>query len=413
MSIVDDEQRGKATVLTPRDLRNFDNYALGLVMEMQESGWRGYVTRRGHAFLYAPDGVTTAAVARDSLRGRSGRNARAAFDRWKRAQEAGETARIDAAVEFSHQPDNGLWAMFADTKIRRSPEAMDQIRRSPKVSAYLGSFGYEHTRLAFPDPSQPNRWGMFSLRGEYPELIDFGPGSNAETAIQDLYDMYPDLPREYVEEPEPEAPLLSLVPDYLADISDSDNSAATDERPIPQVLRARMGERTESGMRYYNCPDPDCDKTFLNRSSLELHVTSHRAGAQFKCPDCAYVAKSAGGLGKHRSAKHPEAFLPKAARAEVLAQSAPLPGLSPATVPVNQAALGVPGGMTDTAARAMLAQITQIVSAPVIARLNDATEARETLERENQALRRAVRDLNLQVEALTGRLARYETPVSV
>jgi len=38
--------------------------------------------------MYAPDGETTWSFARDSLRGRSGRNARAYFTRWQRKQRA-------------------------------------------------------------------------------------------------------------------------------------------------------------------------------------------------------------------------------------------------------------------------------------------------------------------------------------
>ncbi|AWN07788.1 hypothetical protein HOT31_gp117 [Microbacterium phage Hendrix] len=81
MTMVRDYER-----LTKADVPAFDQEALKLLCEMQDAGWRGRVSVRGHAILYAPDGVTTAAFARSSLRGRSGRNARATFERWKRAQ---------------------------------------------------------------------------------------------------------------------------------------------------------------------------------------------------------------------------------------------------------------------------------------------------------------------------------------
>lgn len=62
----------------------FDKEMTELMLEMQEAGWTARITKRGHAIMKAPDGVTTAALSRDSLRGRAGRNARAEFERWKR-----------------------------------------------------------------------------------------------------------------------------------------------------------------------------------------------------------------------------------------------------------------------------------------------------------------------------------------
>lgn len=55
-----------------------------LALEMQQAGWVPRVTKAGHVIMYAPDGETTMTLSRDSLRGRSGRNMKATFERWKK-----------------------------------------------------------------------------------------------------------------------------------------------------------------------------------------------------------------------------------------------------------------------------------------------------------------------------------------
>ena len=67
-------------------LRTFDKESRKLISEMEAAGWVKRMTKNGEAFLYAPDGVTATTVSRDSKRGRSGRNARAFFERWKKGK---------------------------------------------------------------------------------------------------------------------------------------------------------------------------------------------------------------------------------------------------------------------------------------------------------------------------------------
>lgn len=84
-------------LLTRNDIRTFDGEATALVMRAQEHGWRGYLTRNNHVFLKAPDGVATMSVSRESLRGRSGRNAKAVLERWIKAQAVSDERTEDAA----------------------------------------------------------------------------------------------------------------------------------------------------------------------------------------------------------------------------------------------------------------------------------------------------------------------------
>lgn len=79
-------------LLHPSDLQSFDSESRQLAMDMQEAGWRGRLSSKGHLFMYAPDGKTTWTFARDSQRGRSGRNARAYFQRWQKRSRGRERA---------------------------------------------------------------------------------------------------------------------------------------------------------------------------------------------------------------------------------------------------------------------------------------------------------------------------------
>lgn len=76
--------------LTREDVSGFDKTMAEIVLEMGEHGWVGRMSSKGHAIMRAPDGTCTHSVSRDSLKGRSGKNTRAVFERWKREKEQSE-----------------------------------------------------------------------------------------------------------------------------------------------------------------------------------------------------------------------------------------------------------------------------------------------------------------------------------
>lgn len=81
----------RARALGKSDLPGFDDRATELILEMISTGWIGYVSNKGHAIMYAPDRRATISVSRSSKRGRSGRNAEAAYRRWEKRRDARET----------------------------------------------------------------------------------------------------------------------------------------------------------------------------------------------------------------------------------------------------------------------------------------------------------------------------------
>jgi hypothetical protein len=83
------------------DVRSFDTEQRQVVEELGAQGWRGYVSRRGHAILMAPDGHTTTSVSR-SGGGRRNRAARTDLERWKRQrQETVMTTTTPTATDYS------------------------------------------------------------------------------------------------------------------------------------------------------------------------------------------------------------------------------------------------------------------------------------------------------------------------
>lgn len=94
--------------LKSADLKQFDGESTALVMEMVEAGWTGRISQRGHAIMHAPDGEATHSISRDSLRGRSGRNARATFERWmkQRSRELHPAQGETVVIEEAPQRDN-------------------------------------------------------------------------------------------------------------------------------------------------------------------------------------------------------------------------------------------------------------------------------------------------------------------
>lgn len=98
--------------LMREDVVNFDKEATALVLWAGEYGWVGRISSKGHAIMHAPDGETSMSISRESLRGRSGRNQFAKFERWRKQQEPDyvpDTSLASAfqeAVEKREHPDD-------------------------------------------------------------------------------------------------------------------------------------------------------------------------------------------------------------------------------------------------------------------------------------------------------------------
>ena len=91
-----------AREIVAADLKHFDKEARALVLEIVAAGWLGRMSGNNHVILYAPDGESTASIAPSTTRNRGGRNARAGFDRWLRAQmpsDASEKVELEQKLD--------------------------------------------------------------------------------------------------------------------------------------------------------------------------------------------------------------------------------------------------------------------------------------------------------------------------
>lgn len=254
--------------VTPDQLKAFDNDALKLVAEYHLAGWRSHMTNQGHVFLKAPDGSETASVTRDSLRGRSGRNAAAPLKRWRRRLaaevEAKETARRKAA---------GASFGVADKQMREDdyghdipPRVRTAIQDHPDVKTYLAENG---KRKVFYAEAKEILYVGVDLGADRPwerwtfvdrsinTLIAHGPGYTRAEALREL-------------------------------------RAEGHLRPATEEELMAEAEGT-------TCPE--CGFEAKNAGSLNMHIKIKHTG--FICPECGKNTGHAGrSLAAHRQDEH-------------------------------------------------------------------------------------------------------------
>lgn len=271
--------------LTAADVKTFDDDAKKLLAMMTMAKWRGYLSSQNHAIMHAPDGVSTIAVSRDSLRGRSGRNAKADFERWLKGQVDEITDHMEAVERLEHSPfgdltqalthprvEKGGWGWRDGAPIGLRTDAAVEIKRNQEVCEWMNSRTREQRKdegALLYDAKAPLSWAVFDTRG-WPSLVGHGSGTTAEEAY---------------------ANFLTLDPD-----------AFPGQRP------ELTPEESTNVATMYECPD--CGQTWDNRHA----VAAHRAGAHstkvWTCEVCGREFKSAGTIalhtGTHNKAPCPE-----------------------------------------------------------------------------------------------------------
>lgn len=76
----------------------FHPYCITLIREMEADGWTGKVTKKGHALMMAPDGVTTCMVSPKPGAQHRIDNLGMEYRRWKREQAEAAAAEVQAEV---------------------------------------------------------------------------------------------------------------------------------------------------------------------------------------------------------------------------------------------------------------------------------------------------------------------------
>lgn len=254
--------------VTPDQIKHFDHDAIHLVMDYHLAGWRSQMTNQGHVFLKAPDGQETASVTRDSLRGRSGRNAAAPLKRWRRriaaeAEAAEKAKRTAAGAAFGIED---LRTAQHDTHNDLPPRVRAAIKKHPDVTAYLAENG--ERKVKFKEAAEILYVGV-ELGADKPwerwtfvdksinKLIAHGPGYTRAEALREL-------------------------------------RAEGQLRPATEEELMAEAEGT-------TCPE--CGFEAKNAGSLSMHVKIKHTG--FVCPECGENTGHAGrSLARHRLAEH-------------------------------------------------------------------------------------------------------------
>lgn len=252
--------------VSPDQIKHFDHEASQLIADYHLAGWRSHLTSGGHVFLKAPDGSETTSVSRESLRGRSGRNAAAPLKRWRRRMEAEQREREAAARK-------GAGASFGISDVDRAraedfgvpPRVAAQIRKHPAVEPYIRAnsarLNPENVVDAMyigVDLEASKPWEMWTLVDVTAGvLIAHGPGYTRHEALKMLRDEG------------------KLPP-------------ATEEELVMQAVDNKC---------------PECGFQATNTSGLRMHVRSKHTG--YVCPECGKKTGYSGrGLATHRQAEH-------------------------------------------------------------------------------------------------------------
>lgn len=250
------------------------------------------MSTKGHAILRAPDGETTMSVSRDSLRGRSGRNARAVLDRWQKQQDTNQgdepvksddpnpfkCADCDRAYPFAEYLDNhrrkkhptpSQEVEVTVTDVETTPPApVDDVPLSKKgiplkylcpdcdrrftLSAYLRRHRELEHGVAVAIPKKPKakkgtgRMGV--VPGSKREHKYVCPDCGKPYAYVNFYDKH-------------------RKDEHLASQADIDAEvkAAQDAADAPPEQSSEAGS--------YHCTK--CNRTFYTDTALELHEAAH------------------------------------------------------------------------------------------------------------------------------------------
>lgn len=263
------------TELKAADLRGFDDDAKKLLAMMAMAKWRGYVSGSNHAIMHAPDGKTTVSVSRDSLRGRSGKNARAEFERWLKTETKEAIEVIKHVSQLEQSPFGNLarankrtvtkgdWAWRDGAPVGLRGDAAVEVKRNEDVVEWMNSRTPAQRSaegILLYNDENPLAWALFDTRG-WPSLVGHGSATDPETSYTRYLELAPeDFPGTTIAPPDPE-------------------------------------KETADVATLYQCPD--CAKAWDTRSSLSAHRAAMHSDRTWTCPVCKREFKSAGAGSLH------------------------------------------------------------------------------------------------------------------
>jgi hypothetical protein len=396
-AVAQQAQAPEMPTLTRRDLRAFDTEALALVMRAQDYGWRGRMGTNGHVFMRAPDGVATMSVTRSSLRGRSGRNAKAELERWIKANPqyapdsltshpAGEPAAPGAAFGAPAPVPEADWdpgVLPAATLI--------EVRRQGVAQWLLDNPQVQGTKLweAWAEPEvDPHRWYVVDLRGDRPKVIGRGKNLPEQEMQQMLRARHP---RMFKGEPRVVREHVNMQGGNTMRVMLCDYEGC--EYRTDHAGALNLHRKKHEPVEIVTCPHPGCGRE-MAKTAMPQHARSHADNAPTRCPRCGKVLVGQRGLSSHLTRSHP------GIDREVIAHAGEVPVARPVVTgdtPVADGAVTVTSPVGDVTgggvlneylehvpegadAEAQVAAVRAIVAAPLVAEMRRLRADNERLE---------------------------------
>lgn len=97
----------------------FEPFTIALIREIEAAGWTGKITKKGHALMLAPDGVTTCMVSPKVGAQFRSANLGMEFRRWQREQAAKQT---DEVAETTRSVEWLPWPVMPPKPLPAAPE---------------------------------------------------------------------------------------------------------------------------------------------------------------------------------------------------------------------------------------------------------------------------------------------------
>lgn len=275
------------------EIKHFDDEAKALVALFHTAGWHSYMTGNGHsAFMLAPDGKTTTTVTRESLRGRSGKNAASKLKKWLR--DEGVRLRNEA------KPKVGTFGVPADTSglidltegaavpvkimvsLQRHPVAGPWLeQRMKRRGGAVAQFDLDQVTL-LTDDDRPGYW-ILADKSRPPMLVAASDGVGQDEAMTALRE---------------QAPELFETDDGEQAMTEGKQSRKILDKGVP--LSEYWTQRADGLYVCLACED----RTFTSLQAVTGHLALGHRPREYQCKVCEQVFTAPAALGNHRKREH-------------------------------------------------------------------------------------------------------------
>lgn len=280
------------TRLNRNDLRAWDAKAWAIIRDAQDLGWTFRVSGKGHAIGRAPDGKSTMSVANRYDSKRSGTNARAELERWKKQHDTSQLQALKATKAAANKIVANLARHliddYTDQEPGDTPEAIKVVLKRMADDDAVATYMADRIALRRPTPliltndldtgsgeitdaSKPWRIQWVMADPDNHRVIGFGgPKMDAETAAAALSEHIADEAR------------------AKAEAKQAAIDAATPKprpTPAPKPVGSYDTTKMETFMKMYACTHEGCEAVFEKRQSLGAHTLKEHQPKQ-KCAWC-------------------------------------------------------------------------------------------------------------------------------